>query len=281
LERETVEREHRTGSAEPPTIDFAIIGSAKCGTTSLHQYLAMHPDIFLPMGVGINNETGLFLPNTDQKIKSMTNRRIRRNLDDFALRELIFRKYSGQKVVGEESTDYTKRPFRTVEFDTMTRLNPEMKFIFIIRDPVEKLFSQYKHFLRYQPRLTEGSLTDELLSDEYYGYASAYFYQLEPYLHHFGQRSVHVLLLEDLARDPTEQLDRICSFLGIQAHPAETTELKRYNVNARFKDRAFELDEIPLSVRKFIAKDTLKLQEHLGQDLLSKWPKVGELIRMA
>ena len=59
-----------------PVINFVvIIGSAKCGTTSLHKYLNFHPDIYMPSGVGINDETGLFLVNKDQKIKSLGNRK--------------------------------------------------------------------------------------------------------------------------------------------------------------------------------------------------------------
>ena len=28
--------------------DFILVGAAKCGTSSLHAYLAQHPDIFMP-----------------------------------------------------------------------------------------------------------------------------------------------------------------------------------------------------------------------------------------
>ncbi|MBW2190747.1 MAG: sulfotransferase, partial [Deltaproteobacteria bacterium] len=28
--------------------DFIIIGAAKCGTTSLHDILSAHPDVFIP-----------------------------------------------------------------------------------------------------------------------------------------------------------------------------------------------------------------------------------------
>ena len=254
-----------------PFINFVVIGSAKCGTTSLHKYLNYHPDIYLPTGVGINDETGLFLSHKDEKIKSLGNRKIRQNLSDEMLYEKILGKYRGESLIGEETTDYTKKPYRTVRFDYIKDHNPGMKFIYIIRDPVEKIFSQYRHFLRYQKKSTKINLQEELLNFDYYQYASAYYYQLEPYISQFGKDSIHVVLLEDLSIDANKELNKIFSFLNAKPFEMKQADLPKYKVNTKIA-KDIDVNEIPLSVRDYIVKDVKKFQEFLGYDPTPKWP---------
>lgn len=68
------------GSAEriSPCISFLNFGSAKSGTSSLHAYLNANRSFHLPRGIGSNDETGLFLANSEE----LSNRRIRRNRND-------------------------------------------------------------------------------------------------------------------------------------------------------------------------------------------------------
>lgn len=260
-----------------PIINFVVIGSAKCGTTSLHKYLNFHPDIYMPSGVGINDETGLFLVNKDQKIKSLGNRKIRQNLSDEMLYEKILGKYHGESFIGEETTDYTKKPYRTTRFDYIKSHNPEMKFVFIIRDPVEKIFSQYRHFLRYQKQSTIMSLKEELLSFDYYQYASAYYYQLDPYIRNFGKDSIHVLLLEDMSIDANKELNKIFSFLNAKPFMMQQADLPKYKVNTMI-EKNNDVNEIPLSVRDYIIQDVENLQKFLGYDPTPKWPLFNSIL---
>ncbi len=72
-------------------VDFLIIGSMKCATTSLYAHLRSHPDIY----ISEFDETGYFLePNDDRNIKGLTNNEIRRHQDN-NVKEAIrfFRKY--------------------------------------------------------------------------------------------------------------------------------------------------------------------------------------------
>lgn len=262
---------------QTPVIDFVIIGSAKCGTTSLHKYLNLHPDVYMPTGVGINDETGLFLPHNDDRIKALKSRRIREHSDDEALLEMILQGYRGERVVGEETTDYTKRPYRTVRYDFIKTHNPQMKFIFMVRDPIQKLFSQYRHFLRYQPKHTLRDFTQELLEYDYYKYASAYFFQLEPYIEHFGSQAIKVVILEELGKDTPRVLKSIFGYLGVSEIDVDPSKLERHLVNKRVSDLGLRLDSIPMFVRDFIRNDTEKFQRFLGRDLRSVWPSLEEV----
>ena len=123
---------------ELPKFNLIIIGSAKCGTTSLNQYLKQHPDVYLSSDVGINNETGLFLNNSSERIKSLSNKRIRQYLNDKALQKAITKNYRGEKILAEESTDYTKFPFRTVNHKLIKQQSKNLKLLFIIRDLLER-----------------------------------------------------------------------------------------------------------------------------------------------
>ena len=62
-------------------IDFLIIGSAKCATTSFHYYLGQHPDIYMPFNCGINHESGYFLKPGSEQIKGLTNDMIRKDVE--------------------------------------------------------------------------------------------------------------------------------------------------------------------------------------------------------
>jgi hypothetical protein len=265
----------REGLPLSPQIQFLIIGSAKCGTTSLHHYLNLHSDIYLPVGVGINDESGLFLANSEQRIKQLTNRDIRRGMSDMALYEQVVEGYGGESVIGEETSDYTKRPYRTVCFDRINRHNPDMKFILIARDPIEKLRSQYRHFIRHGAITKETDFAEEIASFDYYMYASAYYYQLEPYVERFGKEKIYVLTLEDLSQNPQRELDELFNFLGVESEDLPYEAMTRHNVNVDVTDQQASIQEIPPRTLEFIARDAERFQKYLDRDLRGIWPSLS------
>ena len=167
---------------ELPKFNLIIIGSAKCGTTSLNQYLKQHPDVYLSSDVGINNETGLFLNNSSERIKSLSNKRIRQYLNDKALQKAITKNYRGEKILAEESTDYTKFPFRTVNHKLIKQQSKNLKLLFIIRDPIRKIYSQYRHFRRHQSSNTSSNIAEEMQCNSFYIKSSCYYFQLHTVL---------------------------------------------------------------------------------------------------
>lgn len=203
-----------------PRIEFVVIGAAKCGTTSLHRYLSLHPELYLPDDIGVNSETGYFLEHSDQDIKGLTNRRIRMDLEDRALFDTIYAGHDGRAVLGEESTDYAKRPYRTVEFDRMRRHNRRMKLLMMIRDPYDRVVSHYQHYLRRRPETMLPTFEEEIRANPMYGDISRYHFQLEPYLERFGARRILLVRLEDLAADHVGTMSRIFGFLGVDPNVA-------------------------------------------------------------
>jgi hypothetical protein len=217
-----------------PRIGFVVIGAAKCGTTSLHHYLSQHPGLYLPDDIGVNSETGYFLEHSDQDIKGLTNRRIRMDLGDRELFETIYAGHDGSALLGEESTDYTKRPYRTVEIDRMRRHNRRMKLIMMIRDPYDRVVSHYQHYLRRRPETMLPSFAEEIRANPMYGDISRYHFQLEPYLDRFGARRILLVRLEDLASDHAGTMSRIFGFLGVD--PTVTVDPTIHNAGEYARD---------------------------------------------
>ncbi|XZN91800.1 MAG: tetratricopeptide repeat protein [Microcoleus sp.] len=123
--------------------NFIIIGSQRCGTTSLYTYLAQHPQILTP----IKKEMDFFSWHFDRGI-------------DWYLAHFPPMPAGEQFLTGEASPSY---------FDSLAapeRLYsafPEVKLIVLLRNPVDRAISQ---FYRLTELNWEGRSFDRAISDE-------------------------------------------------------------------------------------------------------------------
>ncbi len=193
---------------------FLIIGSAKCGTTSLHNYLRAHPEIYMPsLSTGVGGETGFFLNASDEAIKELSNVDIRTDPND------ILSTYNGESLIGERSTDYTKRPYRSVRMD---EIPPDTKIIFLYRDPIERIQKMYNHHLKHRPEKTSQHFRDEDV--EYYVRTSMYDYQIRPWL-----EACESFFAANIRVDDRRLFPAVTDFLGLSS--ARETPPERKNVN--------------------------------------------------
>ncbi len=114
--------------------NFFIIGAPKCGTTSLSEYLRLHPDIYFsqpkePMYFSSD------IPNT--RVYRYT------SLDDYL--QKCFDGSSGYKFVGEGSTRYLTSEVAVPE---ILKMDPSAKFIVMLRNPVYLCHSLYYQYLK-------------------------------------------------------------------------------------------------------------------------------------
>ena len=174
-----------------------IIGAAKSGTTSLHHYLAAHPDIFLSEP----KEPGYFVPEVDYYPR------------DLSWYLGLFASASGQRWVGESSTHYTKLPVHSGVVERIAAFVEEPpRFIYLMRDPIERAMSHYWHDVRkYQEHRSIERALEERVE---YRAISDYAMQLEPYLDTFGRDAVHALTFEELVDDPERAVRSILAWLG-------------------------------------------------------------------
>lgn len=104
-------------------ISFMIAGVQKAGTTAMYRYLRRHPDVGMPR----RKEPHFF----DRGGRNWT------DPDYTSLHEL----YEPNRTVYGESTPITS--FWTTTHERIRAYNPDMSFILLFRDPIDRAYSQW------------------------------------------------------------------------------------------------------------------------------------------
>lgn len=172
--------------------NLIIIGSPKCGTTSLYYYLGLHPEIFMSR----EKELNFF----------MEERNWHRGLDWYQAQFETSRKVS---VWGEASPGYTHHPVFQGVPQRMHSVVPGARLIQIVRDPMKRHLSHYFHQLRL------GNIEAGRFDDDYIVMPSLQCLQLEQYLHYYKQEHILVLSQNELERNRAETLRRVFGFLDV------------------------------------------------------------------
>ncbi len=177
---------------------FLIVGAASSGTSTLHDYLRLHDDLFLPEG-----EPHFFSKETTwQKGPGWY--------------EACFAAAPPGAIVGEKSASYY-RDDRAPE--RIHRLLPEAKLVWIFREPIARAHAHYWRRVARgrEPLPFEAALAaDTGRSDDERGYVrrGRYADLLEPFLERFPRERMLFLLLDDLKTDPLATVNRLLEFVG-------------------------------------------------------------------
>ena len=191
-----------------------LIGSMKSGTTYLRKLLSAHPDIFMCEP----DEPSFFVDPRDlRKLwPEMWEQGLWRNEE----RYLELFRYGGDALIlGEASTNYTKLPLAPGVPERIAAFNREARFIYLMRDPVERAISHYWHMVRH--RAEHRPIAEALRRDSRYIAVSYYAMQLSPYLERFGRDRVLPLVHERLVGDPAGVMRGVYEWLGVNAAAAD------------------------------------------------------------
>jgi len=254
--------------------DFIIGGAMKSATSTLHYILAHHEEIFIPDG-----EIHFF------------------SVDDITEHPALFQRYGSEwafqdyegdfgtylswyeqffvearehQTIGEDSTVYlpsVKAPERIAE------LIPDVKLIFLLRDPVVRAYSHYWH------RLREGRATRNFRNTLQYGDDVAvtrgvYRKQLERYFALFPREQITVLIFEDFLRNMQAHIDALCDTLGL-SQGVDLTGMDTTQRNATYIPRWPSL--LAYQNRLFRGRNARHYQHHLpdtSTDDSTLWGKV-------
>lgn len=259
--------------------NFLIIGAAKAGTSSLYEYLKQHPQIWMSPVKETNffafeGETLDFRGPGDQDwISSFSITKIEDYLN-------LFQGAENKIAIGEASPLYLYSPKAP---ERIRHYIPETKLIAILRNPVERAYSQFLMFLRdgREPlydfaEAIEQEETRILNNWEWaWQYIRVGFYsvQLQRYFDTFDRSQIRVYLFDDFKTSPNSILQDIFQFLGVDNSFIPDMSIK-HNVSLIAKHPKLAEPTLDLQVRRRLVevyqKDVLMLQDLLQRDL-SKW----------
>lgn len=188
---------------------FIVIGAMKGGTTSLYHYLGHHPEV----SVSRIKETDYFLGRHEYD----------RGLGWYTS---LFEENA--VAIGEASPNYTKRHMWSGVPERIARVLPDVRLIYVVRDPVERLVSHYVH--NYAKGRVSRPISEVATPDSNYVLSSMYAYQLDAYLDHFSKEQILVVDSSDLRDRTVEAMAQIFAFLGVRDYEVPD---ERHHVSAR------------------------------------------------
>ncbi len=182
--------------------NFLIVGAEKSGTTWLYDRLRIHPDVFMPEVKEIHYFN---------KLNSKKQKRRNYENHDFEWYKDHFRKWEGESAVGEATPMYLcdKKAPKRIRYYL-----PAVRLVACLRYPTDRAYSHYwmsrgkEHTTRSFQEVVQCRLP-RFIERGRYGE------QLERYLSYFDRSKILVLVHEEMFDEPTQHLNKVCSFLGI------------------------------------------------------------------
>ena len=199
--------------------NFLIVGAAKCGTSSLHNYLNQHPDVFMPS----YNVQGMKVKEPRFLIKDLVKDRLHNGVWDLESYQALFNNVVNEKAIGESTVLYLYYYNEAIK-NIKKYLGDDVKIIIMLRNPAERAFSAYTHVARSikEPLSFEKALKIEqnrLENDEtltsmiMYKDMGLYHDMVNAYIVNF--KNVHVIMYEDFQQNTKKVVKQTLAFLGI------------------------------------------------------------------
>jgi len=190
--------------------NFFVVGAQKAGTTSLHKYLYTHPDIYLPAV----KETKFFAADD----------RYAQGLQHYEF--TYFSQWKEEKAIGEVDPDYMYFPQSLERMSEILDL-ANTKFIFVLRNPIDRAFSHYLMTLRRGIEdlsfeeaisLEQIRISKNYLSNMHFSYLSRgyYFQQIKRFLSYTDKSNMLFILSDDLKKSTHNAVRRCHRFLGVR-----------------------------------------------------------------
>jgi hypothetical protein len=219
----------RTTATRRALPDFVILGAQRAGTTSLYNYLSRHPSV-LPAARKEVHYFDVNYSRGEEWYRAMFPRQ----------RAMLARAGRPRLLTGEASPYYLFHPLAP---ERAARLVPQARLIVLLRDPVERAWSHYRHEVTAgreslsftaaldaeEQRLSgaAAAIRDDIggelaANHRYFSYVARgrYAEQIRTWLTHFPRESFVFLDSAVLFANPRETWQLTASFLGIDPEPA-------------------------------------------------------------
>ena len=199
--------------------NFLIIGAQKAGTSAIYAYLSQHPQVFASE---IKEPAFFAFEGLDLSFAGPDDARaLRYIVRDIERYRELFRKAGSRARAGEASTMYLYAP-RAAE--RIRHYIPNAKLIAVLRDPVDRAYSAYRHLVR------DGRETvsfEEGLAAEpsrtaanwhpifHYKQRGFYYAQLRRYFELFSREQIAVYTYDEFKAAPQALLKAMFAFLDV------------------------------------------------------------------
>ena len=251
--------------------NFIIAGFPKCGTTSLHHYLSEHPQIFMPSQKELHFFTYEILSKLkngpkDGAVKKTQIQDSKKYLD-------FYRNVKNEIAVGDASPSYINYPN---QFLKIKEYLEDPKFIIVLRDPINRAYSNYLHLKREQREtLTfkeavnrENKRIKDKYSDFwYYKFNSTYYDKILKAKETF--KEVLIITSEELNENHEATMKKVYKFLDVDCNFISKRKSNRFNKGGYYKKNLFtkiifQPSKFKNLIKKFI-KPTPSLKIFLAQ----------------
>lgn len=216
--------------------NFLIVGAAKSGTSSLHNYLHEHPEVFMPS----YNREGMKVKEPRFLIKDLVQHRLHNGVWNFEEYQCLFSDVREEKVIGESTVLYLyyyQHAIKNIKY----YLGEEVKIIIMLRNPIDRAYSAFQHVSR---GLKETNSFEESLEIEkgrleretnltpmvMYKEMGMYYSMVKAYKDSF--KNIHIVFYEDFRDNIALEMNKVYSFLGI-SKDINVNLNKRYNVGGK------------------------------------------------
>ena len=221
--------------------NFIIAGFPKCGTTSLHHYLSEHPQIFMPSQKELHFFTYEILSKLkngpkDGAVKKTQIQDSKKYLD-------FYRNVKNEIAVGDASPSYINYPN---QFLKIKEYLEDPKFIIVLRDPINRAYSNYLHLKREQREtLTfkeavnrENKRIKDKYSDFwYYKFNSTYYDKILKAKETF--KEVLIITSEELNENHEATMKKVYKFLDVDCNFITKRKSNRFNKGGHYKKNLF------------------------------------------
>ena len=222
-------------------VDFMILGAQKAGTTTLFQILDSHPHL----SGCTEKEPHFFSKTKDWK-------------GELSSYEALYQKGEGLRYF-EASTSYTNYPLENLNiWEDLYAYNPSMKFIYIVRNPIDRIRSAYTHY--FQRGYAKESIEKEIVSNPAYLAISRYYSQIMPYIKTFGREQVFLIDFDELLKNRKQVIFQLSEFLDLDFNLFGDFDNVHANksIGGYKSDHRFDNPPFPLNLIKKASPNTWK-----------------------
>jgi len=256
--------------------DFLIVGPQRTGTTWLHQILRKHPEVFLTEP----KEIFFFSRLKNQANPRFESARLDWYLEHFhdpfsrwaykqARSFAHFRTFYRPRIRGEATASYAAMDRDLVE--EIAVLNPDVKILLMVRDPVDRAWSHAKKDLARNRGRRASEIGEaewhSFFRDPYQVQCARYEQNIATWRSCLPAANVFIGTFEEVESRPAELLQRVTRFLGVSDDARYVDpELLRSAVNPTGRS------EVPENFRRF-------LEELLAREI-DEWKRIVARTRM-